>query len=269
MIDIQGLTKIYDTGSIQVEALRAVDFHVDEGDFVAIIGASGSGKSTLMNILGCLDRPTRGRYVLDGVDVSSLSDPQLAVIRNQKIGFVFQSFNLLARVNAIKNVELPLIYGHVHKSERHQRAMEALDRVGLLDRIDHKPSELSGGQKQRVAIARALVTRPAILLADEPTGNLDSRSTEEIMQIFKRLNDEGVTLIIVTHEHEIADNAKRIVTFKDGAIVNDTRKAVIEQRYWPREKASGADSAVTDNPEEKGSAESLQGPEEPSGEVTL
>lgn len=245
MIDIQGLTKIYDTGSIQVEALRSVDFHVDEGDFVAIIGASGSGKSTLMNILGCLDRPTRGRYVLDGVDVSSLSDPQLAVIRNQKIGFVFQSFNLLARVNAIKNVELPLIYGRVHKAERHQRAMEALERVGLADRIDHKPNELSGGQKQRVAIARALVTRPAIILADEPTGNLDSHSTEEIMQIFKRLNDEGVTLIIVTHEHEIADNAKRIVTFKDGAIVTDDRKTGIRERYWPALAADVPSGEVT------------------------
>ncbi|MZQ96415.1 ABC transporter ATP-binding protein [Acidaminobacter sp.] len=268
MIDIQGLTKIYDTGSIQVEALRSVDFHVEEGDFVAIIGASGSGKSTLMNILGCLDRPTRGRYVLDGVDVSSLSDPQLAVIRNQKIGFVFQSFNLLARVNAIKNVELPLIYGRVHKAERHQRAMEALDRVGLSDRIDHKPNELSGGQKQRVAIARALVTQPAIILADEPTGNLDSHSTEEIMQIFKRLNDEGVTMIIVTHEHEIADNAKRIVTFKDGAIVTDDRKTGISERYWPEEMAAGADSEVVVNSAAKGSAEALLVPEAPSGEVT-
>ncbi|SCZ80543.1 ABC transporter ATP-binding protein [Acidaminobacter hydrogenoformans] len=229
MIDIQGLTKIYDTGSIQVEALRAVDFHVEEGDFVAIIGASGSGKSTLMNIIGCLDRPTSGRYVLDGVDVSSLNDGELAAIRNQKIGFVFQSFNLLARVNAIKNVELPLIYGRVSRAERHQRAMEALERVGLSDRIDHKPNELSGGQKQRVAIARALVTRPAIILADEPTGNLDSHSTEEIMEIFKRLNEEGVTLIIVTHEHEIADNAKRIITFKDGCIVKDERKMALEK----------------------------------------
>lgn len=237
MIDIQGLTKIYDTGSIQVEALRAVDFHVEEGDFVAIIGASGSGKSTLMNIIGCLDRPTRGSYVLDGVDVSSLNDGELAVIRNQKIGFVFQSFNLLARVNAIKNVELPLIYGRVSRAERHQRAMEALERVGLSDRIDHKPNELSGGQKQRVAIARALVTRPAIILADEPTGNLDSHSTEEIMQIFKRLNEEGVTLIIVTHEHEIADNAKRIITFKDGCIVKDERKNTSENALVPDSNA--------------------------------
>jgi len=269
MIDIRGLTKIYDTGSIQVEALKAVDFHVDEGDFVAIIGASGSGKSTLMNILGCLDRPTRGRYVLDGVDVSSLSDTQLAVIRNQKIGFVFQSFNLLARVNAIKNVELPLIYGRVHKAERHSRAMEALDHVGLLDRIDHKPNELSGGQKQRVALARALVTRPAIILADEPTGNLDSHSTEEIMQIFKRLNDEGVTLIIVTHEHEIADNAKRIVTFKDGAIVSDTRKTSIEQKFWPVETTPAAAAEAAANSSEKGTAEPAKAPEAPSGEVTL
>ena len=229
MIDIQGLTKIYDTGSIKVQALQSVDFHVEEGDFVAIIGASGSGKSTLMNIIGCLDRPTRGRYVLDGVDISSLNDGQLAAIRNQKIGFVFQSFNLLARVNAIKNVELPLIYGRVSRAERHQRALEALDRVGLSDRIDHKPNELSGGQKQRVAIARALVTRPAIILADEPTGNLDSHSTEEIMQIFKRLNEDGVTLIIVTHEHEIADNAKRIITFKDGCIVKDERRMALEK----------------------------------------
>jgi len=268
MIDIQGLTKIYDTGSIQVEALRSVDFHVEEGDFVAIIGASGSGKSTLMNILGCLDRPTRGRYVLDGVDVSSLSDPQLAVIRNQKIGFVFQSFNLLARVNAIKNVELPLIYGRVHKAERRQRAMEALERVGLADRIDHKPNELSGGQKQRVAIARALVTRPAIILADEPTGNLDSHSTEEIMQIFKRLNDEGVTLIIVTHEHEIADNAKRIVTFKDGAIVTDDRKKVINERYWPELAAYVTDYEAAGLSAEEASSDKCSEPVVPSGEVT-
>lgn len=231
MIEIQGLTKIYDTGSIQVEALRSVDFQVDEGDFVAVIGASGSGKSTLMNIIGCLDRPTRGRYILDGVDTSTLNDTQLATIRNQKIGFVFQSFNLLARVNAIKNVELPLIYGRVGRSDRQRRALEALDRVGLSDRIDHKPNELSGGQKQRVAIARALVTQPAIVLADEPTGNLDSRSTEEIMQIFKRLSDDGVTLIIVTHEHEIADNAKRIVTFRDGRIVDDVRRMAISDKF--------------------------------------
>jgi putative ABC transport system ATP-binding protein len=231
MINIQGLTKIYDTGSIQVEALRSVDFHVDEGDFVAIIGASGSGKSTLMNILGCLDRPTRGRYVLDDVDVSGLNDTQLATIRNRKIGFVFQSFNLLARVSALKNVELPLIYGQVSRGERRQKALEALDRVGLSDRVDHKPNELSGGQKQRVAIARALVTEPAIILADEPTGNLDSHSTEEIMNIFKRLNDEGVTMIIVTHEHEIADNAKRIVTFKDGRIMSDSRRQPIHEKY--------------------------------------
>ena len=231
MIEIQGLTKIYDTGSIQVEALRSVDFQVDEGDFVAVIGASGSGKSTLMNIIGCLDRPTKGRYILDGVDTSTLNDTQLATIRNQKIGFVFQSFNLLARVNAIKNVELPLIYGRVGRSDRQRRALEALDRVGLSDRIDHKPNELSGGQKQRVAIARALVTQPAIVLADEPTGNLDSHSTEEIMQIFKRLSDEGVTLIIVTHEHEIADNAKRIVTFRDGRIVDDVRRMAISDKF--------------------------------------
>lgn len=231
MISIQDLWKIYDTGSVQVEALRSVEFHVDEGDFVAIIGASGSGKSTLMNILGCLDRPTRGNYVLDGVDVSRLNDTQLATIRNKKIGFVFQSFNLLARVSALKNVELPLIYGQVGRAERRKRALEALDRVGLSDRLDHKPNELSGGQKQRVAIARALVTQPAIILADEPTGNLDSQSTEEIMHIFKRLNDEGVTMIIVTHEHEIADNAKRIVTFKDGRIIQDFRRNEIHEKH--------------------------------------
>lgn len=231
MISIHDLWKIYDTGSIQVEALKAVDFHVEEGDFVAIIGASGSGKSTLMNILGCLDRPSRGNYILDGIDVSQLNDTQLATIRNKKIGFVFQSFNLLARVSALKNVELPLIYGQVNRAERHKRANEALDRVGLSDRLDHKPNELSGGQKQRVAIARALVTSPAIVLADEPTGNLDSESTEEIMHIFKRLNEEGVTLIIVTHEHEIADNANRIVTFKDGRIIQDIRKTAIKNSH--------------------------------------
>lgn len=228
MILIENLWKVYDMGSIEVAALKGISFAVEKGDFVAVIGASGSGKSTLMNIIGCLDRPTKGEYILDGVVTSGMNDDQLAFVRNKKIGFVFQSFNLLPRFNALHNVELPMIYGKRNTEERRNLAKSALTRVGLADRMDHKPNELSGGQKQRVAIARALVNQPAILLADEPTGNLDSSSTTEIMDIFKRLNNEGVTIVIVTHEHDIAEQAKRIVTFKDGQIISDERTKAIE-----------------------------------------
>lgn len=223
MITMKNLWKVYDTGKVKVPALRGVDLEIEKGDFVAIVGASGSGKSTLMNIIGCLDKSTKGSYILDDVETENLDDENLAIIRNQKIGFVFQSFNLIARTTALSNVELPMIYGKVHSKERIIKAEEALTRVGLADRMDHRPNELSGGQKQRVAIARALVNKPAIILADEPTGNLDTKSSEEIMGIFKSLNEEGATIVLVTHEHDIAEQAKRIVTFRDGQIISDIR----------------------------------------------
>lgn len=221
MISINNLWKVYDLGAIKVEALKGINLHIGAGEFVSIVGASGSGKSTLMNILGCLDKPTKGEYELGGSKIQAMNSDELAYIRNQKIGFVFQSFNLIPRVSAMHNVELPMIYGKIGKAERRNKAEEALDKVGLADRMMHKPNELSGGQKQRVAIARALVNNPAIILADEPTGNLDSQSTDEIMDIFKKLNDEGATVIIVTHEPDIAEQTKRIVTFKDGQIISD------------------------------------------------
>lgn len=221
IIQIENLTKIYDTGKIQVKALDKVNLNVDKNEYVAIMGASGSGKSTLMNIIGCLDRMTSGSYILDGKDVSKLNDLQLAEIRNKKIGFVFQSFNLLPRLTALKNVELPMMYAGVSGNKRIQFAKEALEKVGLGDRMHHKPNELSGGQKQRVAIARALVNNPTILLADEPTGNLDSKSSIEIMDIFGNLNMEGVTIVMVTHEPDLAAHTKRNVVFKDGEIVQD------------------------------------------------
>ena len=229
MIDIRALVKVYEMGEVQVRALDGVDLAVDPGEFLAVMGPSGSGKSTLMNILGCLDRPTTGSYSLDGVDVSTLSRDERAVIRNAKIGFVFQSFNLLARTSAMENVELPLLYGELgwSKKERDAAALASLKRVGLGGREDHYPSQLSGGQQQRVAIARALVTNPAILLADEPTGNLDSRTSEEIMGIFQQLNDEGKTIVLITHEPDIAQHAKRIVAMRDGLIQKDER---IQQR---------------------------------------
>ncbi|HEX9160147.1 MAG TPA: ABC transporter ATP-binding protein [Thermoanaerobaculia bacterium] len=212
-------------GEVEVRALDGVDLDVDEGEFIAVMGPSGSGKSTLMNIIGCLDRPTAGTYVLDGVDVSTLGRDERAVIRNAKIGFVFQSFNLLARTTAIENVELPLLYGDLgwSRDERRKAAIDALHRVGLAGREQSQPSQLSGGQQQRVAIARALVTNPAILLADEPTGNLDSRTSEEIMAIFQRLNDSGKTVVLITHEPDIAQHAKRIVHVRDGLIQQDER----------------------------------------------
>ena len=225
VIEIHGLTKVYTMGEVEVRALAGVDLLVDEGDFVAVMGPSGSGKSTLMNILGCLDRPTDGTYKLDGIDVSTLDRDERAVIRNAKIGFVFQSFNLLARTSAIENVELPMLYGELgwSREKRHAAALDALHRVGLAGREHNQPSQLSGGQQQRVAIARALVTNPAMLLADEPTGNLDSRTSEEIMGIFQDLNDSGKTVVLITHEPDIAQHAKRVVTVRDGLIQNDER----------------------------------------------
>lgn len=222
LIRVENLTKVYDTGKIQVEALKDINLEIEEKEYVAIMGASGSGKSTLMNILGCLDRLTEGRYILDGEDVSTLNDKNLAIIRNKKIGFVFQAFNLLPRLSALGNVELPMVYAGLSKSQRHQKAKAALEKVGLGDRMHHKPNELSGGQKQRVAIARALVNDPAIILADEPTGNLDTKSSEEIMQIFEKLNNEGVTIVMVTHEQDIAQHTKRAVVFRDGEIISDS-----------------------------------------------
>jgi len=223
VIQISELTKIYKMGEVDVRALDGVDLNVDEGEFIAVMGPSGSGKSTLMNIIGCLDRPTAGTYLLDNVDVSKLDRDERAVIRNAKIGFVFQSFNLLARTSAIENVELPMLYGELgwSREKRHAAARESLRRVGLAGREDHYPSQLSGGQQQRVAIARALVTNPAILLADEPTGNLDSRTSEEIMGIFQQLNDDGKTVVLITHEPDIAQYAKRIVHMRDGQIQHD------------------------------------------------
>ncbi|NLK21017.1 MAG: ABC transporter ATP-binding protein [Epulopiscium sp.] len=225
MIKIEALHKTYKNGKIEVAALKNISLKVIPKEFVAIMGASGSGKSTLMNILGCLDRSTSGKYYLDKVDISSLEDNDLAAIRNIKIGFVFQAFNLLPKLTALENVELPMIYAGAKHKERKEKAMLALERVGLADRIDHRPNELSGGQKQRVAIARALVNSPSILLADEPTGNLDSKSSKEIMGIFQKLNEEGVTIVMVTHEMDVAEHTKRIVTSKDGEIISD--KAVL------------------------------------------
>ena len=223
VIRLENVHKTYDLGEIQVQALRGISLEVRQGEFVAVMGPSGSGKSTVMNILGCLDRPTRGHYYLDGVDVSGMSKTELARIRNRKLGFVFQQFNLLSRTSALENVELPTVYAGIGPEERTKRAMESLTRVGLADRAGHHPSQLSGGQQQRVAIARGLVNRPAILLADEPTGNLDSRTSVEIMQILQILNDEqGLTIVLVTHEHDIAQFAKRTLEFRDGKLRRDT-----------------------------------------------
>lgn len=222
MIEIIDLRKSYKLLTDDIEVLKGVNLKIEKGEYVAIMGPSGSGKSTLMNILGCLDRPTSGKYILNSNDVSTLNDNELARIRNKEIGFVFQAFNLLPRLSALENVELPLIYSGLKLSERKKRAKEALDRVGLSDRMHHKPNELSGGQRQRVAIARAIVTNPSVLMADEPTGNLDSKSSEEIMRIFQNLNDEGSTIVMVTHENDIANHTKRIVRIRDGVILRDT-----------------------------------------------
>ncbi|MDB4916269.1 MAG: macrolide transporter ATP-binding protein [Gemmatimonadetes bacterium] len=222
VIEIAGVTKVYTMGTNKVFALRGVDLHVHAGEFIAIMGSSGSGKSTLMNILGCLDVPTDGRYVLDGVRVDGLDRNALADLRNQKLGFVFQGFNLLARTSAVENVELPLLYDRQHRWENPRAlAAAALGKVGLGERLDHQPSELSGGQQQRVAIARALVTQPTLLLADEPTGNLDSHMTVEVMALFQELNEQGITILIVTHEPDVAKYAKRVVEVRDGRILRD------------------------------------------------
>lgn len=221
IIKFQNITKIYHVGSEDVHALESVSLEIKKNEYVAVMGPSGSGKSTLMNLIGCLDTPTSGLYELNGLNVSDMNDNQLAKIRNKEIGFVFQTFNLLARSHVLHNVELPLIYGGISSSERKKLAREAIERVGLTDRIHHKPNELSGGQRQRVAIARALVTRPSILLADEPTGNLDTKTGDEIMALFDKLQKEGNTIILVTHEEYIAEHANRIIRLRDGRIEKD------------------------------------------------
>ncbi len=221
IISMKNLGKIYKNGQIQVEALKHVNIDIEKEEFVAIMGPSGSGKSTLMNVIGCLDKSTSGEYWLDGINISTLNEVELARIRNLKIGFVFQSFNLLPRITALQNVELPMIYAGVGSKERRIKAVSALERVGLEKRMHHKPNEMSGGQKQRVAIARALVNSPAIILADEPTGNLDSSSSEEIMSVFQDLNKEGVTIVLVTHEPDIAEHTKRVLRFRDGFLKSD------------------------------------------------
>ena len=221
MIKLENITKIYHMGKVEVPALRGINLNVQQGEMVALIGASGSGKSTLMNIIGFLDKPTEGKYTLEGVDVSRLNDNKLAEMRNKKIGFVFQTYNLLPRASAMSNVELPLVYGG--SGQKRKRALEALERVGLAARAKHKPTELSGGEQQRVAIARALVNAPSLILADEPTGNLDSKATEEIISIFCRLHQEGITIVMVTHEPDVASKANRIVRLLDGQIVEDKK----------------------------------------------
>lgn len=228
MINIENLNKIYKTGSVEVHALKNVNIEIKHGEFIAIMGHSGSGKSTLMNIIGCLDRPTSGKYFLEGVEIDKQSADELSLIRNKKIGFVFQSFNLIPRTNILRNVELPMIYAKVSAKQRREKALELLEKVGLQDRVNHLPNELSGGQKQRVAIARALANNPPIILADEPTGNLDTNSSEEIMKIFRKLNNEGNSIIVVTHEHEVAKYADRIIVFKDGSIIEDRMKEGVE-----------------------------------------
>ncbi len=227
MIRIRDLTRRYQTGDQEIRALDGVSLDIDEGEFVAIMGASGSGKSTLMNILGCLDTPTSGSYEFEGLSLDRYEDDALARIRNQKIGFVFQNFNLLPRTSAVANVELPMLYAGVAPAERRQRALEALERVGLLERKEHKPNELSGGQQQRVSIARAIVNRPKILLADEPTGALDSRTSEEIMALFTDLNRQGMTVVLITHEPDVAEYAQRVIRFRDGRILSDETRGTI------------------------------------------
>jgi putative ABC transport system ATP-binding protein len=227
VIQLQDIHKTYHTGEVDVHAVRGVTLDIAQGEFVALMGASGSGKSTMMNIIGCLDRPTGGKYLLDGIDVSQLDRDVLADIRNQKIGFVFQGFNLLARTTALENVELPMLYTRqrLSGSSQRERALKALDTVGLADRADHKPNQLSGGQQQRVAIARALSNEPSLLLADEPTGNLDTRTSIDIMGVFQKLNDLGMTIVMVTHELDIAQYTKRMVVMRDGKVVGDTAVA--------------------------------------------
>jgi putative ABC transport system ATP-binding protein len=235
VIKLENVHKTYHTGEVEVLAVRGVTLEIAAGEFVAIMGASGSGKSTMMNIIGCLDRPTEGAYLLDGIDVSHLDRDELAAIRNKKLGFVFQGFNLLSRTSALENVELPMLYTHDHLSAAVQRehAIHALQIVGLADRADHHPNQLSGGQQQRVAIARALVNKPAVLLADEPTGNLDTRTSVEVMGVFQKLNEAGITIVMVTHELDIAAFTKRNVIMRDGLVVNDT---LVERRSFAEEE---------------------------------
>jgi putative ABC transport system ATP-binding protein len=222
-LDVREVTKTYELGRIRVRALREVSLQAERGDFVAIMGSSGSGKSTLMHILGCLDVPTSGSYLVDGVDVSSLDEDDLSDLRSRKIGFVFQSFNLVSRTSALANVELPLAYAGLDRATRRRRSEDALRAVGMANRLHHQPSELSGGQQQRVAVARAIVTNPTMILADEPTGNLDSRSTEDVLRIFARLNGEGRTVVLITHEPDVAEQAKRVVSLSDGRVLEDRR----------------------------------------------
>lgn len=240
LIQVRDLWKIYRLGDVEVQALCGVSTDIGAGEFVAVMGASGSGKSTFMNIIGCLDRPTRGMYRLGGVDVSSLSADQRATIRNRQVGFVFQSFNLIPRTSAVENVELPLFYSDVPLHEQHQRARDALAAVGLRGREHHVPNQLSGGQQQRVAIARALVNRPSVLLADEPTGNLDTQTSVEILEIFQRLNrEEALTIVLVTHEPDIATYAERVLTFRDGQIVSDAQQRPARARREQANVAAG------------------------------
>ena len=239
MIKVKDLSKIYGEGEIAVKALDKISFQVEEGEFVAIMGPSGSGKSTLMNTLGCLDTPTEGDYKIDGISVSKLSNKELARIRNKKIGFIFQTFNLLPRLSAIKNVEQPMIYKGVSKKDRKKKAAEALTDVGLGNRLNHKPNELSGGQKQRVAIARSLVNDPQIILADEPTGNLDSETEKDILEILTRFNRRGITIVMVTHDRKVAHYAQRIVHFKDGQIVEEEKVAKEDRLGIDRVRAGG------------------------------
>jgi len=224
LIRLENVAKVYRMGDVVVHALRGVSLSIEQGEFTAVMGASGSGKSTLMNIIGLLDRPTGGTYLLEGEEVSKLTTERLAEVRNQTIGFVFQSFNLLARTSALENVELPLIYGGVGRADRHRRAGQSLDRVGLASRADHHPNQMSGGQQQRVAIARALVTEPRVILADEPTGNLDSRTSVEVMALFQELGRSGITVVLVTHEADISQYASRVIIMRDGRILSDERQ---------------------------------------------
>jgi putative ABC transport system ATP-binding protein len=252
LIQLTDIRKVYDLGEVKVEALRKVTLQIKQGEYVAMVGPSGSGKSTLMNVLGCLDRPTSGSYVLAGEEIARMSSNERALVRNRRIGFVFQNFNLLARTSALENVELPLLYASgVSARQRHKRALELLERVGLGDRLDHHPGQLSGGQQQRVAIARALVNNPSILMCDEPTGNLDTRTSKEVIQLFRKLNDEQkITLILVTHDQAVASTARRIVVLRDGEIVEDsTDIAKAMHALHVGEFAQTSDSEEPPNPE--------------------